>query len=69
MHHLRNHGYLTLKGQNLACWCALGKPCHADILLHLANKADGDRFVDIDALMRVYGFTFVQGKPIRADLP
>lgn len=27
-----------LRGKDLACWCALGKPCHADVLLELANK-------------------------------
>jgi Domain of unknown function (DUF4326) len=27
-----------LRGKNLACWCALDKPCHADMLLELANK-------------------------------
>lgn len=27
-----------LRGKNLACWCALGQPCHADVLLELANK-------------------------------
>lgn len=27
-----------LKGKNLACFCPLDKPCHADILLELANK-------------------------------
>jgi len=27
-----------LKGKNLACFCPLNKPCHADILLELANK-------------------------------
>lgn len=26
-----------LRGKNLACWCALDKPCHADVLLELAN--------------------------------
>ena len=26
-----------LGGKNLACWCALDKPCHADVLLELAN--------------------------------
>ena len=26
-----------LGGKNLACWCALGAPCHADVLLRLAN--------------------------------
>ena len=27
-----------LKGRNLACWCKEGEPCHADILLKLANE-------------------------------
>lgn len=27
-----------LRGKNLACWCKLGDPCHADVLLELANK-------------------------------
>ena len=27
----------TLRGKNLACWCALDGPCHADVLLALAN--------------------------------
>lgn len=27
-----------LRGKDLACWCANGKPCHADILLELANQ-------------------------------
>lgn len=26
-----------LKGKNLACWCPLKQPCHADILLEIAN--------------------------------
>lgn len=26
-----------LRGKNLACWCPPGSPCHADILLELAN--------------------------------
>ena len=26
-----------LRGKNLACWCALGQPCHADVLLKIAN--------------------------------
>ncbi len=28
---------LELKGKNLACWCPLDQPCHADVLLELAN--------------------------------
>ncbi len=27
-----------LRGKNLACFCKEGQPCHADILLELANK-------------------------------
>lgn len=27
-----------LRGRNLACWCALERSCHADILLDLANR-------------------------------
>lgn len=29
---------LELKGKNLMCWCDLGAPCHADILLEIANR-------------------------------
>lgn len=29
-----------LRGKNLACWCPPDQPCHADILLELANKDD-----------------------------
>lgn len=28
-----------LAGRDLACWCAPGDPCHADVLLELANRA------------------------------
>lgn len=27
-----------LRGKNLACFCALDAPCHADVLLREANK-------------------------------
>lgn len=27
-----------LRGKNLACWCKPGDPCHADILLKIANE-------------------------------
>ena len=26
-----------LRGKNLACFCKIGDPCHADVLLELAN--------------------------------
>lgn len=28
-----------LRGKNLACWCPLDQPCHADVLLRMANAA------------------------------
>lgn len=27
----------TLRGRDLACWCPIGQPCHADVLLEIAN--------------------------------
>lgn len=27
-----------LRGKDLACWCPLNAPCHADILLEIANR-------------------------------
>lgn len=27
-----------LRGKDLACWCALDQPCHADVLLEIANS-------------------------------
>ena len=27
-----------LSGKNLSCWCKIGEPCHADVLLKLANE-------------------------------
>lgn len=36
-------GYLKmvrdeLRGKNLACWCRHDQPCHADVLLEIANR-------------------------------
>lgn len=28
-----------LAGKDLACWCNTGCPCHADVLLEIANQA------------------------------
>lgn len=30
-----------LGGRDLACWCPLGQPCHADVLLEIANTKEG----------------------------
>ncbi|KWX66856.1 DUF4326 domain-containing protein [Mycobacterium sp. NAZ190054] len=27
-----------LRGRDLACWCPLSSPCHADVLLEVANS-------------------------------
>lgn len=29
-----------LRGHDLVCWCPLDQPCHADVLLDLANRGD-----------------------------
>jgi hypothetical protein len=34
---LRLEARRCLRGFNLACWCPLGGPCHADVLLRIAN--------------------------------
>lgn len=38
----RRHTYsiraqIELAGRDLACWCPLDEPCHADVLLEIAN--------------------------------
>jgi hypothetical protein len=30
-----------LRGKDLCCWCPLDQPCHADVLLELANALEG----------------------------
>jgi hypothetical protein len=40
-----------LRGRDLACWCALDAPCHADLLLELANAPrDGMMFTAANKL-------------------
>lgn len=34
---LRDRGELA--GKNLACWCPIGAPCHADVLLKIKQPA------------------------------
>ena len=29
-----------LRGKHLACWCPLDGPCHADVLLEVANGSE-----------------------------
>jgi len=35
--HVIDH-WRTLRGRDLACWCRAGQPCHADVLLEIANR-------------------------------
>lgn len=42
-HHLLVNTYMAkhvaeLRGRHLACWCPIDQPCHADVLLELANR-------------------------------
>lgn len=30
-----------LRGHDLCCWCKQGQPCHADVLLQMANGGEG----------------------------
>ena len=39
--HILNN-LLDIKGKTLACWCCAGRPCHADVLLELANKDEAN---------------------------
>jgi len=32
----------SLAGRDLACWCPHDQPCHADVLLELANPTEGN---------------------------
>jgi hypothetical protein len=34
---LRKKARKELRGKNLACWCKLDAPCHADVLLRVSN--------------------------------
>ena len=34
--------FAPLRGKDLACWCAEGQPCHADILIELANAPESE---------------------------
>lgn len=36
MEYVENH-IDELAGKDLACWCRAGQPCHADVLLEIAN--------------------------------
>ena len=35
---LRDEIHQELKGKDLSCWCSEGMPCHADVLIQIANE-------------------------------
>ncbi|SLN36974.1 hypothetical protein AQS8620_01335 [Aquimixticola soesokkakensis] len=35
-------GIEELRGKDLACWCPLDQPCHADVLIRWANQTGKD---------------------------
>lgn len=35
---LMHEARMRLRGLDLACWCELDAPCHADVLLEVANR-------------------------------
>ncbi len=37
----------TLRGKDLACWCPEGQPCHADVLIKLANMTQPTTITDM----------------------
>jgi hypothetical protein len=51
IHRNRQTARIELVGKNLACWCPLDRPCHADVLLEIANSPAEDA--------RSFGFGYV----------
>ena len=35
---VRDSAIEELRGKNLACFCPLDQPCHADVLIEIANR-------------------------------
>lgn len=35
---MESEAAFVLRGKDLACWCRVGDPCHADVLLEWANS-------------------------------
>lgn len=64
-----------LAGHDLVCWCPSAEPCHADVLLTLANdrpiaaKKRGDEAVDPSATRRQHGSSVEMTHRESAELP
>lgn len=59
-------GYPSLRGKNLACWCKPGAPCHADVLMLIANKPARKR-IDLVKIMAGYGYRMESGRAVRIE--
>jgi hypothetical protein len=60
----KRNRWAPLRGKNLACWCRIGEPCHADILLQIVNKRRG-QVLDMAEMLLRYGYRFENGRPVR----
>ena len=56
--------YAPLRGKNLACWCRPGQPCHADVLIEIANRTRRQPF-DLNAFLARYGYRQDNGDLIK----
>lgn len=59
--------YARLRGKNLACWCRIGQPCHADLLLDLANRSRRRPRppLDVNGFLARYGWRIERGEAVR----
>jgi hypothetical protein len=62
----KKDGYAALRGKNLACWCKLGAPCHADVLLEIVNRPRRGK-LDLDDFMARYGYRRDNGELIKLE--
>lgn len=59
-------GWKALRGKNLACWCRIGEPCHADLILMVANRKKQP--LDLEGFLARYGWRMVNGEPERIEV-
>lgn len=61
----KKDGFAPLRGKNLACWCRVGTPCHADLLIDIVNRRGRGKPLDLDGFLAGYGYRFEQGRPYK----
>ncbi len=68
---IHQHVRDKLGGKNLACWCAPSEPCHADVLLELANSDPKEihaRMKAIDERIMADAEAIARSTPAQTDL-